>query len=502
MSLVALVPAPEAVAFMGRVKAVEARVAETQGVINAAYGEMVDVLAGAYAGHVMEGWGIHSAGHWVSWQTGCSLARGHGLAKLAKRAGELPSVVAALRSGELAVDAAVAIAKRGPAAYERSITEFAKGATVSQLQSTLRKYNYDDPDVEQPKKGEDRRSLSKGQRDDGLFHLNAKVDADEGAVVDQGLKAALEDLRRQAKAEAPEGEKPRPVTLSDALVAMAEAFLRSGEAMFPGSDRYLVHLHLDANPVDGEASTLGFHLGGRVPDALRSLLLCGDTALRPTIWNGSTPLSVGRKTRTISRRLRRVIEHRDRGCRVPGCGRTHGLEIHHIAHWEHGGRTDTENLVTLCRFHHRTHHQGLLAIAGNPEHVDCAPEAGEPLRFTDQWGRTLDATGTPIRPQPGQSIEEAAETIGAAPTERYVHLYGERLQHGAVFFSRNDLKPPGRPRPVAGPPADEDPGETSADPPVSGPKPPGSRNAGDTTWSGPGDPRHGGPPTATSPPAA
>lgn len=53
--------------------------------------------------------------------------------------------MAALRSGELTVDAAIAIAKRGPAEYERSITEFAGGATLGQLSDSLRDYNYDDP---------------------------------------------------------------------------------------------------------------------------------------------------------------------------------------------------------------------------------------------------------------------------------------------------------------------------------------------------------------------
>nr|CRL57742.1 site-specific integrase [Mycolicibacterium fortuitum subsp. fortuitum DSM 46621 = ATCC 6841 = JCM 6387] len=34
------------------------------------------------------------------------------------------------------------------------------------------------------------------------------------------------------------------------------------------------------------------------------------------------PVGVGRSTRTISRRLRRALEHRDRCCVVPGCGAT------------------------------------------------------------------------------------------------------------------------------------------------------------------------------------
>jgi hypothetical protein len=40
----------------------------------------------------------------------------------------------------------------------------------------------------------------------------------------------------------------------------------------------------------------------------------------------------GRATRTVNRRLRRALEHRDRSCVVPGCGATRGLHAHHIVH--------------------------------------------------------------------------------------------------------------------------------------------------------------------------
>jgi 5-methylcytosine-specific restriction protein A len=34
-------------------------------------------------------------------------------------------------------------------------------------------------------------------------------------------------------------------------------------------------------------------------------------------------------------------------------------EIHHIEEWEHGGPTELNNLVMLCRVHHRLiHHSG------------------------------------------------------------------------------------------------------------------------------------------------
>ena len=74
------------------------------------------------------------------------------------------------------------------------------------------------------------------------------------------------------------------------------------------------------------------------------------------------PLNVGRKTRTISAPLRRLLNARDKGCRFPGCCNARYMDIHHIEHWANGGETKPSNLVSLCRFHHRAVHEGGIRI--------------------------------------------------------------------------------------------------------------------------------------------
>jgi len=72
-------------------------------------------------------------------------------------------------------------------------------------------------------------------------------------------------------------------------------------------------------------------------------------------------LDIGRKTRTIPPALRRALEARDRGCRFPGCG-LRFTDAHHVRHWADGGETKLENLILLCRFHHRlVHEEGYTA---------------------------------------------------------------------------------------------------------------------------------------------
>jgi len=73
---------------------------------------------------------------------------------------------------------------------------------------------------------------------------------------------------------------------------------------------------------------------------------------------GGRALSVGRRTRSIPPAIRRALAARDRGCRFPGCGLHRFVDGHHITHWARGGPTSVENLVLLCRHHHRLVHEG------------------------------------------------------------------------------------------------------------------------------------------------
>src|ERR687892_404498 len=62
--------------------------------------------------------------------------------------------------------------------------------------------------------------------------------------------------------------------------------------------------------------------------------------------------------RATPTRMRRALMARDRTCRWPGCTARGHHDAHHIEFWGDGGRTVLENLVLLCRFHHRHVHEG------------------------------------------------------------------------------------------------------------------------------------------------
>lgn len=75
------------------------------------------------------------------------------------------------------------------------------------------------------------------------------------------------------------------------------------------------------------------------------------------------PIDVGRTQRLVTDRQRVALSVRDRFCRFPGCGvPAHRTEAHHHRYWALGGETNLANLLLLCGFHHRRHHEGVYQI--------------------------------------------------------------------------------------------------------------------------------------------
>ena len=106
-------------------------------------------------------------------------------------------------------------------------------------------------------------------------------------------------------------------------------------------------------------------------------------------------LDVGRRTRTISPALHRALHARDRQCRFPGC-RNVRVDAHHIRHWAHGGATALDNLVLLCRRHHRAvHEEGFRVTLDATGGVEFIRPDGRPL---PEAPAPPDWTGRPLAP--------------------------------------------------------------------------------------------------------
>ncbi|WP_407820034.1 HNH endonuclease signature motif containing protein, partial [Staphylococcus aureus] len=66
------------------------------------------------------------------------------------------------------------------------------------------------------------------------------------------------------------------------------------------------------------------------------------------------PLDAKPGKRLVTAEQRTALIARDRGCAFPGCTCVPAwTDAHHIRHWANGGPTVMNNLVLLCRSHHR-----------------------------------------------------------------------------------------------------------------------------------------------------
>jgi hypothetical protein len=84
--------------------------------------------------------------------------------------------------------------------------------------------------------------------------------------------------------------------------------------------------------------------------------------LEGLICHRGAPLYMGRSVRAANRKTRRALRIRDGGCAFPGCDCTEFLDAHHIYGWVTGALTDIDELVLLCRRHHRLFHRGEYSI--------------------------------------------------------------------------------------------------------------------------------------------
>jgi len=144
---------------------------------------------------------------------------------------------------------------------------------------------------------------------------------------------------------------------ADALITVVNTFLSGGGQSSAGtSDNYQVTIHVDRSALakgDGRSS---------LPIESVKRLCCDGDAVVIVENEAGEPLSIGRKTRTVSTAIKRALWARDKRCRFPGCHHKRFVDAHHIIHWSAGGETCLDNLMLLCDRHHRLVHEGGFSI--------------------------------------------------------------------------------------------------------------------------------------------
>src|SRR3989454_3409041 len=254
--------------------------------------------------------------------------------------------------------------------------------------------------------------------------LRGRLAPEVGAVLMPALAAAREALYEQSRSQAADATLEQQQ--ADALGLLAETALHHGIDPGAPGERYRVVVHVDA-PVLADPEAPGQSVlqnGTHVSAETSQRLACDASRVVMRHTADGRVVEVGARTRTIPPALRRVLHHRDQGCRFPGCGLPFA-QGHHIRHWAHGGPTTLSNLALLCRRHHRAVHEEGYQVERQPD--------GE-LKFRRPDGRSL-----PEVPSPSKVAHDPVHVLRARHEAQGLRIHartampgwlGERLNVG------------------------------------------------------------------------
>ena len=378
-------------------------IGELTGQRNAIDARLVQIAAEIDRDGLWGATGARSLTSLVAWKTGVSPRNAEVMVAVAHRLEEFPRCAEAMREGRLSLDQVGVVAEHAAEGSDEHYAQFAESATVTQLRKAVKLEPRPEPEPES--KPEPERSIKKTTHDDGSTTYTIRLPKLEAAKFDAAMAshqdALVADWKRDHENDERVSEQAPPFPNQvDGFMSLVEAGWDSDVDRRPHGQHTTVVVHLDI-----EQRSAALHLGSVLTDEERRLLLCDATC---EVWleKHGQPIGAGRSTRTISRRLRRALEHRDRCCVVPGCGATRGLHAHHIIHWENGGLTELHNLVLVCPYHHRLHHRGGITITGPAGRLVVTDAAGRPLS-NRSLARPPTTPPPDVPPCPGPTGERA-----------------------------------------------------------------------------------------------
>jgi hypothetical protein len=386
---------------VAELEALGERIAELAAQISAATYELLAMLRDF---DERGGWdsGFRSCAHWLVWRVGLDPGAAREKVRVARALGALPLLSMALRRGEISYSKVRALTRIATPATEENLLSFARAGTAAHVERLVRGMRRVDRAVQrEAEDGEESRPTARYLRaytdEDGMVVVTGRLAPEAGAALLRALDAGVEALygprRGQPSGEVQAAAAPAETSMeqrrADALGLVAESALAAG--LDPGSrgDRYQVVVHVDAEVLSagGEGGASWLADGNHVSAETSRRLACDSSRVVMRHAADGRVLDVGRRTRAISPGLRRALEHRDAGCRFPGCG-MRLCDAHHVEPWAEGGATSLANTILLCRRHHRAVHEEGFSM-------ELAP--GGEARFFRPDGRPLpEAPALPV----------------------------------------------------------------------------------------------------------
>jgi hypothetical protein len=365
---------PSAVGSVAELDRLGDEIAELAAHLTAATARLLDLIREFDA---RAGWanGFCSCAAWLTWRVGLGPIAAREHVRVARALGTLPGLAQALARGELSYSKVRELTRVATPETEEQLLAIGRAGTAEHVERIVRGWRRMDRKAEAAEAAHHHRSraLHVYPDEDGTVRIRGRLAPEVGALLLRALEAARETLYQRRREQTSEADSPTmEQQQADALGLLAEVALH--HELDPGApgERYQVVVHVDA-AVLADAEAPGQSVledGVRVPAGTSQRLACDANRVVMRHHAEGRVVEVGARTRTIPPALRRALQHRDRGCRFPGCGVRFG-QGHHIRHWAQGGPTTLSNLATLCRRHHRAVHEEGFQVEREPDGGLC-----------------------------------------------------------------------------------------------------------------------------------
>jgi Domain of unknown function (DUF222)/HNH endonuclease len=318
--------------------------------------------------------------------------------RVARALEQMPATRRAVASGDVSMSAArmlVDARQPDPSAFERSEKELVEAARLHSITGLRRVASFWRQQVERDRleAGEDvlhaRRRLHASTTFHGMVRVDGDLDPEAGEALLTALRAVMDADVRRSPGDAVRTHAQRR---ADALHQICTQWLGTADRPVVAGERPHVTVTIPAGALADPSTGAGEfdHVGAVRADVARRIA-CDASVMRVVMAGRSQPLDVGRRTAVVPPAIRRAVIVRDRQCRFPGCDRPHTwCDAHHVIHWAEGGSTALQNLLLLCRRHHRMVH--------DPAGFGLTLEAGSPI-FRRPDGTILDGAARPPRPE-------------------------------------------------------------------------------------------------------
>ena len=300
---------------------------------------------------------------WLRWKCNFSPAAAAGRVAVARELADLPQATQAFADGDISYAHAALIARTAEklgdkmeSNAETILVTAAKELDLAGLRMvTIKLQHFLDPDSvrEEANESHELRFLHLSQTLDGVFYINGRLDSEGGAILQTALNAL-------SGPPTPDDKRSPKQRRADSLVELARQKLNSGTLPEVGGQKphltVTVSMATLANQPGSPAADLEWTQP--IPAETARRLAC-DAAITPIFLDSeSNQPRAGQTSRSISGSQRKALVFRDKGCRFPGCDRpADWTDAHHLKHWADGGENVMDNLILLCRHHHRMVHE-------------------------------------------------------------------------------------------------------------------------------------------------